>query len=147
MSKPDTNQPDHIVDMHEMVINTNQASELYELCKEVYERTGWEQEPDISYLYKYWDNHDELCVISIEEAGDALIPAYTSDYLLEKLQSWFYDMGASDFGQFNVTMLADVYIAKVRGHDGEFSEQAAADTPLKALLKLTIALDKAGVKL
>ena len=24
--------------------DTNQASELYELCKKVYERTGWETE-------------------------------------------------------------------------------------------------------
>ena len=112
--------------------------ELLELCKKVYEKTGWTV-GDESW---YWHTTTDAKLDSM-----FIAPKYYTDYLLEKLQSWFYDMGASDFGQFNVTMLADVYIAKVRGHDGEFSEQAAADTPLKALLKLTIALDKAGVKL
>lgn len=118
----------------EAMTDTNQASELFELCREVYDRTGWEAG---DWTPPYRDTDTSL----------RRHPRYTSDCLLEKLQSWFYDMGANDFGQFGVTMLADSCIAKVRSHDGEFSEQAAADTPLKALLKLTIALDKAGVKL
>ena len=61
------------------------SNELFELCKQVYEATGWSQEADISLLYKYWDDYDELCVISIDDADDELVPAYTSDYLLEKL--------------------------------------------------------------
>ena len=141
MTNPtDTNQPDHIVDMHEMVTDTNQASELYELCKKVYERTGWEQEPDISYLYKYWDNHDELCVISIEEADDSLVPAYTSDYLLEKLPATV----KNDFDGGN-----DYIILYKKGKSwyadymGQFKRQES-DTPLRALLKLTIYLSQAG---
>ena len=105
--------------------DTNQASELFELCKDVYEKTGWKPTD--------WQH-------GIEDGQ----PLYTSDYLLEKLQSWFCDMGASDFGQFYVTILADACIAKVRSHDEDFSEQASADTLLLALLKLTIALSEAG---
>lgn len=127
--------------------DTNQASELYELCKKVYELTGWKQEPDISYLYKYWDNYDELCVISIEGAYDALVPAYTSDYLLEKLPGYI---------ALTSTTWDDVHVYK---KDSELDYQACAcyqsnvkgkliqkvaDTPLKALLKLTIALSEAG---
>ena len=73
-----------------------------------------------------------------------IAPKYYTDYLLEKLQSWFYAMGASDFGQFGIIILGDCYVAKVRSHDEEPSEQVSADTPLKALLKLTIALSEAG---
>ena len=112
MNKPDTSE-----------------NELYELCKEVYEKTGWEA-PE---TYKAEDGNPE---------NDW--QAYDTDYLLEKLQSWFCDMGANDFGQFYVTMLAYGFIAKVRSHDEDFSEQVSADTPLKALLKLTIALSEAG---
>ena len=117
-------------------------NECFELCKEVYKRTGWKQEPDISYLYKYWDNHDELCVISIEEADDTLIPAYTSDYLLEKLPV-NEDVG-EDIG-YLVAVKEDIDSYQVSydyGKVGDFME--ISDTPLKALLKLTIALSEAG---
>ena len=116
------------------------SNELFELCKQVYEATGWEQEPDVSYLYKYWDNHDELCVISIEEADDSLVPAYTSDYLLEKLPATV----KNDFDGGN-----DYIILYKKGKSwyadymGQFKRQKS-DTPLKALLKLTIALSEAG---
>lgn len=39
---------------------TNQASELYELCKEVYKRTGWKQIANISELYEYWDDYQSI---------------------------------------------------------------------------------------
>ena len=118
-----------------MTDNT-QSSELFELCKEVYKRTGWD---DLADDHPWITERD---VIGYKRNG--VFPLYTSDYLLEKLQSWFYAMGASDFGQFYVTILADACIAKVRSHDEDFSEQASADTLLLALLKLTIALSEAG---
>lgn len=136
--------------------DTNQASELYELCKEVYKLTklgskypDWIKLDGMKLVYVRSNGKHETVdwssdLVMGEKWGDWLVPLYTSDYLLEKLQSWFYDMGASDFGQFYVTILADACIAKVRSHDDDFSEQASADTPLKALLKLTIALSEAG---
>ena len=131
--------------------DTNQASELYELCKEVYERTEWKQEPDISYLYKYWDNHDELCVISIEEAGDALIPAYTSDYLLEKLPVHLKEGTLSSLYELDEDGRPWCWgyhydDKRVKLANGYYA-QGWADTPLKALLNLVIKLDKGGVKL
>ena len=120
---------------------TTSSRELFELCKEVYKATGWGQEPDISYLYKYWDNHDELCVISIEKTDDALVPAYTSDYLLEKLPrsvpndhnggSYWFDLCFGD---------SLMWHASYDNAFGDFIHDTHADTPLKALLKLTLKL-------
>ena len=124
--------------------DTNQASEQFELCKKVYELTGWKQEPDISLLYKYWDNYDELCVISIEEADDTLVPAYASDYLLEKLPSPLI-FNENDCAIEVRRTKKDKYMwsANIRHSFGQYFKQIA-DTPLKALLKLTIALSEAG---
>ena len=123
--------------------DTNQASELFELCKEVYELFPFWAGTDMIYG-KEQDGDWKIMPLTLSIPKRNRIPLYTSDYLLEKLQSWFYDMGASDFGQFSVTILADACIAKVRSHDDDFSEQASADTLLLALLKLTIALSEAG---
>lgn len=117
-----------------------QDQELFELCREVYKQSAWKQEPDISYLYKYWDDYDELCVISIEEADDALVPAYTSDYLLEKLPATRLETWHN--GHVVAKWFADGVPEKVRN-----KILVESDTPLKALLKLVIALDDAGVKL
>ena len=108
---------------------TEQYKELFELCKEVYKRSGWKQEPDISYLYKYWDNHDELCVISIEEADDSLVPAYTSDYLLEKLPV------GTNIAKTHTNNIEPLVYYSATCHGNGIHQ---SDTPLKALLKLTI---------
>lgn len=114
-------------------------NELYELCKEVYKRTGWRQEADISLLYKYWDDYDELCVISIEEADDSLVPAYTSDYLLEKLPRQIEDIPLCLWAAGRSDWMAE--------YDGTGQFEGAnerismlSDTPLKALLLLTLKL-------
>ena len=130
--------------------DTNQASELYELCEKVYELTGWNNQELLGgWIQDQFDGPENRGTFTTRDQIETILfklicPLYTSDYLLEKLQSWFYDMGANDFGQFGVTMLANCCIAKVRSHDKEFSEQASADTLLLALLKLTIALSEAG---
>ena len=107
--------------------DTNQASELYELCREVYERTGWEA-PE---TYKAEDGNPE---------NDW--QAYNTDYLLEELPK----------EQFTQPDFVECLMVR---KDSETSYTAGyfliietkADTPLKALLKLTIALSEAGVKL
>ena len=123
--------------------DTNQVSELYQLCKEVYKRTGWKQEPDISYLHKYWDNHDELCVISIEEADDTLIPAYTSDYLLEKLPRYIYLQQSADGKSWGASQLQPT---ELRTAENAYqSINTSAVTPLRALLLLTLKLHEEGL--
>ena len=118
-----------------------ESSELLDLCKQVYEATGWEQSPNISQLYEYWDNYDELCVISIEDADGALVPAYTSDYLLEKLP-----LEVGNHIETGIWHGGFRYASWQPGRGRRYIT-VQSDTPLKALLKLVIALDDAGVKL
>ena len=56
--------------------DTNQASELLELCKKVYEKTGW------TVGDESWDWHT-----TIDAKLDSMFvaPKYYTDYLLEKL--------------------------------------------------------------
>lgn len=118
------------------------GNELFELCKQVYEATGWKQSPNISQLYEYWDDYDELCVISIEDADDTLVPAYTSDYLLEKLPEWIGKYGGMRMsrgymkggtGAFRFFYCRDCQGALIEG---------TGTTAVSALLKLTLKLHK-----
>lgn len=102
-------------------------TELFDLCKAVYEKTGW---------MKYFDwhfNEDGQIKRTIEGAVFTGVPLYTSDYLLEKLPmrtSRIEDTAmlgrATDNNGWSVVYRDNAYLA---------------DTPLKALLKLTLALE------
>ena len=111
---------------------------LYELCKEVYEKTGW------TVGDESWEWHT-----TIDAKLDSMFiaPKYYTDYLLEKLPGYI---------ALTSTTWDDVHVYK---KDSELDYQACAcyqsnvkgkliqkvaDTPLKALLKLTIALSEAG---
>lgn len=94
-----------------------QASELFELCKQVYEATGWEA-PD---TYKAADGNPE---------NDW--QAYDSDYLLEKLPE-------------GTTILKDIQGYKAWNiYNRKRISTYICDSPAEALLKLTIALSEAG---
>lgn len=110
---------------------TNQASELYELCKEVYGRTGWDGEG-------VWGTLPQ------DFGKDAQARLYTSDYLLEKLPSPLIFNGNDCAIEVRRTK-KDKYMwsANIRHSYGQYFKQIA-DTPLKALLKLTVALSEAG---
>ena len=99
------------------------SNELFELCKQVYERTGYETGE--------WTNDSGGYVSPASDLIEAGIhfPLYTSDYLLEKLPP-----GLDLFKRPNS------YVAIGPGDDPSVHQ---SDTPLKALLKLTIALDDA----
>lgn len=132
-------------------------TELFDLCKEVYKRTEWglhiTQGQLASYrndlrFYKNSNLGDEVTITS-EPVYDIRfidpIPLYTSDYLLEKLpkEVWLDNftpvrLFLDSNGKLGGYMF---YYAHVGGVIWELGE---ADTPLKALLKLTIALDDAG---
>lgn len=100
--------------------DTNQASELFELCKEVYERTGW----------------------LVNDRS----PEYTSDYLLEKLPASIKQDEEKVFLRgLHPNHSGSAATALYRDMDsGEAYIQVFAKTSLKALLKLVIALDDAG---
>ena len=120
--------------------DTNQAGEPFELCKEVYERTKWETtdwydlDPDgkpVEYLCTTEDKIDE----------NDYVPFYTSDYLLEKLPNHIYLQHYAN----DTWHASQLQPTELRTADNAYqSINASSDTPLKALLKLCLALKEAG---
>ena len=105
---------------------SNQASELFELCKKVYERTGWVEVKNWNTTLERWEY------------------PYTSDYLLEKLPNPLIYHNNDCAIEIRRTK-KDKYMwsANIRHSYGQYFKQIA-DTPLKALLKLCLALKEAG---
>lgn len=126
--------------------------ELFDLCKEVYEQTGWDDTEDV---WGEWKRHGvtfETGRYSREEMEDAdgyaiseLFPLYTSDYLLERLPSKIRHHGKRLAPTLKWVDESKWWLAQYYEEKGGVPEyNQVADTPLKSLLKLTIALDKAG---
>lgn len=106
---------------------THNDTELFELCKEVYIQTQWDDTYRIFVNNQIWNKLDFVADKKIQKSN-VYIPLYTSDYLLEKLpNSCMVYKHPRGFG------------AKMALKLNQF-----ADTPLKALLKLTLALHEAG---
>lgn len=112
--------------------DTNQASELFDLCKKVYELTGWGDMQNRSHT---WTKINE------KNKPQSLCPLYTSDYLLEKLPR-----SIKRYGRFELvpTMRNAMWSAGYWTGDRLDTLSVVDYTPLKALLKLTIALSEAG---
>lgn len=133
-------------------------NELFELCKEVFERTreiwGWNDEMQ-------WLEIDVYGKMTVSNKWRALTfnpeikdhtPLYTSDYLLEKLPKYLLWQGANSRLElvpqgYEYGGSAELWCATYAQPRHSIPILEAADTPLKALLKLVIALDDAGVKL
>lgn len=141
------------------------SGELFELCKQVYEATGWD---DTDKVFSKVINRRAGSVTSVGRGYKATrktdgyvvrvvrrdnrqkytIPLYTSDYLLEKLPFFHeYWNGGNEAGYLTVKHWA------VRSEAGYWEENGDrkpdnkftsgyADTPLEALLKLTLKLYK-----
>lgn len=119
--------------------------ELYKLCKEVYEKTKWGYEserttPDLD-SWRYSPITEQWNVVS--QAVGSECPLYTSDYLLEKLppkkQEMHLGIIRDEWEDKDSPWLAGYFDI----FEGE-SEVETADIPLKALLKLTLALHDAS---
>jgi len=129
-------------------------NELFELRKEVYGKTGLGRMDTSSPTDYYtvqgkslpvaWENFDDSGKLTFMLNKGWALPLYTSDYLLEKLprnigsyglEMWSYpsDDGVA-FGYYDT-------LAK-RWH--QTIPQRGDRLPLKALLKLTLALHEAG---
>ena len=102
--------------------------ECFELCKEVSEKTDWK-----GGNLRWWVSNKQTIEGEVHTAINSICPLYTSDYLLEKLPSI---LPIDDF--FNLTNELGRWFA------GYTHIKAEADTPLKSLLKLTLALHEAG---
>ena len=115
---------------------TTESRELFELCKQVYEATGWENDPYIKHLNKAPKYEHRY--------GNASI--YTSDYLLEKLPEEIKKRvlvvtngdrphaGYAERDNYGNYTLDEYY-----WKNAQYSDEVR-----KALLKLTIALSEAG---
>lgn len=121
--------------------------ELFELCTQVYEKTGWTPT-------SYTAPDDTKSVLSQH-------PLYNSDYLLAKLP---HEISSKDDWDDEVTGSFGLWKSKgqftcgyIDGENGFLPMQVIededkyytdaewnADTPRKALLKLTLALAEAG---
>ena len=111
---------------------TIESSELFELCKQVFEKTGWGSTDLDKQMYVETEFGPEY----VESIGDGEgfweFPLYTSDYLLEKLP-FPTEIGCDSF----------MWIGKYENRGNQIWERA--DTPLKALLKLTLKLHEEGL--
>lgn len=129
---------------------TRPGGELFELCKEVYERTGWGNDTELradNNLDWYGDP---------EHLKRWLCPKYTSDYLLGRLPSSI-DSKEDKGKRAYLTTRKDeadpddlshgyTYFAWYVVVGDDLSDFGVyADTPLKALLKLTLKLHEEGL--
>ena len=118
-------------------------NELFELCKEVYEATGWDSEDLPHYQERIGGDGQTMLDVIYHEQG--VCPLYTSDYLLEKLQTPLViedhknqrDREHLGYDLYHVVAYPD--------KPGLDFLTADSNTPLKALLKLTIELKKKGL--
>jgi len=108
-------------------------NELFELCKEVHEHLAWD-----GHLADWGDS-------KLDSYGQ-LVPKYNSDYLLEKLPSGVcVQKDSAMMGEKQFYVAAMVYF---KGTPKEYRLNCGDKTsPLKALLKLVLALNDAGIKL
>ena len=128
--------------------DTNQAS-LFELCKEVAKRTDWLCDEDESDFYFYWEANEggDFSIRYRNEcpyySKDEYYPLYTSDYLLAKLPKTLKHHEHYDYLTLWSDSETDWNAAYELDNDCENFDTAGV-SPLKALLKLTIALSEAG---
>lgn len=123
---------------------TEQDKGLFELCKQVYEATGWAADMDKGVDYVWC--HETLTRLPIDwDTSDfhQHIPLYTSDYLLEKLP---YKIGEANSAIWlRLGKTRNSFTVCYMGSDLVCLYDFEADTPLKSLLKLTIALHEEGL--
>lgn len=121
----------------------NTDTELFELCKQVYEKTGWKDTLEFFHegeTYVEGEYMDYGMSYNFTENTNDF-PIYTSDYLLEKLlpnHLTITNHWASGGWKAQYQRDGDMYNEKGSGH------MVTARTPLKALLKLTLALIESG---
>ena len=113
-------------------------NELFDLCKQVYEKTGWDKGRVIT------DNPK----MSTYNETNVLGYVYTSDYLLEKLPSVVQDTDDKIFRVITMWINGDgsthAGYAEPYAHDDKYAHSQTSDRMVNTLLKLTLALSEAG---
>ena len=177
--------------------NQTKQDELFDLCKQVYKETGWDNKASTSYSerLRVWqrgysisemgeanddygmtppDERNKVNVYDWEVKEDQrhrittgqevfnwwypevktiennVYPLYTSDYLLERLPKKITTFYGKAYPLSPQVMAAGEYFYAMYKHDmtgpnsTEVVLEQEAESPLKALLKLTLALSEAG---
>ena len=138
----------------------NQDS-LFDLCKQVYEKTGWIDD-DINY-YARWQKIANLYAKVNRWGYDAdsvryrnsptalqfkreneVAPLYTSDHLLEKLPRFTIINGKQYYLKMRAYIDNYAFLYVNLNNEDDYIAAPRDNTPLKALLKLTLALSEAG---
>jgi len=127
-------------------------TELLDLCEKVYELTKW----DSNELHHHLDGQIFDRPVSESDVKvdiRSYFPLYTSDYLDEKLPEnipsiQYENMPSSLLIEHDIGQWFCWYRVKAQNlHHPKADFGVYGDTPLKARLKLVIALHEAGVKL
>lgn len=124
---------------------SDETLELFELCKQVYEATGWNSDDLLHYLggevhYKHLFESD---MHHLNTTKDTYSPLYTSDYLLEKLPRYIYLQQSADGKSWGASQLQPT---ELRTAENAYqSINTSAVTPLRALLLLTLKLHEEGL--
>lgn len=112
---------------------TIESRDLFELCKEVYERFPEWETSDWYDLDPDGIPEEYLCTTEDKIDENDYIPNYTSDYLLEKLPN-------------GTTILKDVQGFKAWNvYNRKRIATYTCDSPVEALLKLTLKLHEEGL--
>lgn len=114
----------------------NNDPELLKLCKAVYEATGWENGEWTNDSGDYVNPASELIREGIH------FPLYDSDYLLEKLPKTLKRYGTFELVPTRANLM---WSAGYWTHNRLDTFSVIGDTPLKALLNLTIRLSEEGL--
>jgi hypothetical protein len=124
-------------------MNEPQDNELLELCNKVHEKTGWD---DKKFFYlKGLSEPIYLTQLPPHASEEIICPLYTSDYLLEKLPHVLNHKKDKNGRSRFLTLSKGSMSAIARyGTVDDPAIWVRADTPLKALLKLVLALSKEG---
>ena len=125
-------------------------NELFELCKEVYKRTGWGNTKSVYESFIDSNGNEQCNIMSADSPYLAphqyQTPLYTSDYLLEKLPNKIenkHSTGWLTLSPMGKEVWSACYEADHTEHIDNYKFEWS-NTPLKALLKLTISLHEAG---
>ena len=125
-----------------------ESNELFELCKQVYEATGWDGTEKfwhslISHDMKRWSDYKLQDYKPDSLFGMRIVPLYTSDYLLEKLP---YKIGKANSAIWlRLGKTRNSFTVCYMGSDLVCLYDFEADTPLEALLRLTLNLHEEGL--
>lgn len=124
----------------------NYDKELLDLCQQVYEVTGWEDESLSWFVQGLGDK--EPWILHKKNKLDGyknIAPHYNSDYLLVRLPKDIITDSSHTYLCLNRSMI-DLWAAYYGDAAGnKDTEVCRSDTPLKALLLLTLELHKANL--